>query len=209
MGTIKSRWVYSSVLSASANVLSSGCQPITSEIAHRRANCRDGDRLIIAFAAAVERKPLEHSAEDCRCTSWARKPTGVKESKQSDCKYFHVTQITDLRDTKVDTCRRKGDKNVSAPPPSVYAGRGLLRRRSGSRSPRFQAELPGLPASSFLPKPRRHASVRGGEVNLPGRMIALACRTGPQQFVSPRAHPIRVVACPSCPFPRESSIARN
>src|SRR5579864_2989614 len=54
IGTIKIRWVYSSARSASPKVLDSGCQPTTSETAHRSANCRDGDSLVIAFEAAAK-----------------------------------------------------------------------------------------------------------------------------------------------------------
>ena len=53
IGTIKSRWVYSSARSASSKVRNNGCQPIKSEIAHRSANGQNGDSLVIAFAATV------------------------------------------------------------------------------------------------------------------------------------------------------------
>jgi hypothetical protein len=59
IGTIKSRWLYSSARSASAKVLSRGRQPITSETAHRNANFPDGGILIIALPATLEKEDVE------------------------------------------------------------------------------------------------------------------------------------------------------
>ena len=52
IGTIKSKWVYSSTRSASAKVLNSGRQPTTSDTTHRSANRKDGD-ILAAVPAPV------------------------------------------------------------------------------------------------------------------------------------------------------------
>ena len=101
---------------------------------------------------------------------------------------LHVIWITDLAVVEADTCPLGDGYHASRFLPYVWvAGRGLRRDRSGSRPPRFEAELPGLHVPAILPEPRGGPPFRGGETNLPRRMIHLDCRIGPQQPVPPQA----------------------
>jgi len=76
IGTIKSRWVYSSTRSASANVLNSGRQPTTSDTAHSSANSTDGDIFAIVPAPVdmeVVKTSLRHALTCVRVANrrWA------------------------------------------------------------------------------------------------------------------------------------------
>lgn len=80
-----------------------------------------------------------------------------------------MIRITDIAVVGADIRSLKGGYRCGLPryPHNGFPPRrALWRGRSDRPSPSLEAELPRLPASALLPKPRRHPPVRDSEIDL-------------------------------------------
>ena len=104
IGTIKSRWVYSSACRAKAKVLSRGCHPTATEIANRSANCRNGDILAIARLGSRDKEIVTPRLRNIRAMIGLPSRTnaiGVGREEIFSCDPDHRAR-----------CARKADKYV-------------------------------------------------------------------------------------------------
>src|SRR5579872_6794561 len=101
---------------------------------------------------------------------WDR-PRRETQSGQIEEKYSHVIHITDRTVPRKHNCQRRVKEYASPPQLSLRARCCLLLTWRDRRWPSPEAWLPRLSAPPFVSKPRRVASVRRREIQLPRQMI--------------------------------------
>src|SRR6202035_260388 len=99
IGTIKSKWVYSSACRARAKVPNRGCHPTMSETANRSAKCRNGDFAAIALLGGRHKDVVKPRLRDMRAMVDLSRRTSSIES--------HLGQLLSCDPDHRPRCRRR------------------------------------------------------------------------------------------------------